>query len=204
MIELLAVIAILAILAGILIPTVGAARASADKTRTRLQFTRWTAAVEAFRQEYGYYPALGANGKLATTGDALGFVRTLSGCNPDGSAVAVAADLNGNYKRLHFCAFSDGDFIDPGRPGGIPDFSGDELLGDAFGNIEIGVLTDRNGDGIIKPADDGPAAAVRGVTGGNDLTPADSDLPSTGIRAGVLFYSAGRGQAPGDMVLSWK
>jgi hypothetical protein len=66
------------------------------------------------------------------------------------------------------------------------------------------VLVDRNGDGFIKPADDGPAAAVRAAGGAADWVPTETDLPATGMRAGVLFYSAGRGASPDDMVLSWK
>lgn len=204
LVELLAVVAIISVLAGILVPTIGAARASAEKARTRVRFTQWTAAMEQFRHEYGYYPAVGAEGKLATAADVLQFVRTLSGRNPDGSAVAGGADLNGNLKRLQFCSFADADFLDPGRPGGSPDFSGDELLCDSFGNTEIGVLADRNGDGFIKPADDGPVAVVLGAASGAGFAPGETDLPAGGVRAGVLFYSAGRGASPGDMVLSWK
>jgi prepilin-type N-terminal cleavage/methylation domain-containing protein len=204
LVELLAVISIIVLLAGILMPSLGAARASALKARTRVQFSQWTAAMEQFRQEYGYYPAVGTDGRLATAADMLKFVRTLGGRNPDGTAVTSAADLNGNLKRLSFCTFADADFLDPGRPGGVPDYGGNELLRDAFGNTEIGVLVDRNGDGFIKPADDGPVAAVRAARGTAGLAPAEADLPATGVRAGVLFYSAGRGTSPADLVLSWK
>lgn len=204
LVELLAVISIIALLAGILMPSLGAARASALKAKTRVQFSQWTAAMEQFRQEYGYYPAVGTDGRLATAADTLKFVRTLGGRNPDGTAVASATDLNGNLKRLAFCAFADADFLDPGRPGGVPDYSGDELLRDAFGNTEIAVLVDRNGDGFIEPADDGPVAAVRAPRGTAGRTPTEADLPATGVRAGVLFYSAGRGISPADLVLSWK
>ena len=204
LVELLAVVAVIALLAGMLMPSLGSARASALKARTRVQFSQWAAAMEQFRQEYGYYPVVGTDGRLATAADALKFVRTLGGRNPDGTAVAGAADLNGNLKRLSFCAFADADFTDPGRPGGAPDYSGDELLRDAFGNTEIGVLVDRNGDGFIKPADDGPVAAIRAACGTAGLTPAETDLPAAGVRAGALFYSAGRGTGPADLVLSWK
>jgi prepilin-type N-terminal cleavage/methylation domain-containing protein len=204
LVELLTVVAVIAILTGILVPTLGAARTSALKAKTRVQFSQWAAAFEQFRQEYGYYPSTGTEGKLATAADALKFVRTLSGRNPDGSAVVNAADLNGNLKRIAFCAFTEADFFDPDRPGNGVDYNGNELLCDAFGRTEIGVLIDRNGDGFIKPADDGPVAAVRGPAGGASFTPDETDLPPAGIRAGVLFYSAGRGTSPADLILSWK
>jgi prepilin-type N-terminal cleavage/methylation domain-containing protein len=204
LIELLAVVAVIAILTGILVPTLGAARRSALKAKTRVQFSQWAAAFEQFRQEYGYYPAVGTDGKLATAADTLKFVRTLSGRNPDGSAVVNPVDLNGNLKRISFCTFAEADFLDPDRPGEGVDYSGNELLCDAFGSTEIGVLVDRNGDGFIKPADDGPVAAVRGPAGGVNFAPDETDLPAVGIRAGVLFYSAGRGPSSTDMILSWK
>jgi prepilin-type N-terminal cleavage/methylation domain-containing protein len=204
LIELLAVIAVISILAGILFPAVGAAKAAAFRARTRVQFSQWTAALEQFRQEYGYYPDISTDGKLATAADTLRFVRTLSGRNPDGAPVADAADLNGNLKRIPFCGFTAADFFDPDQPGGAADYSGNELLCDAFGNTEIGVLADRNGDGLIKQTDDGPVAAVHGATGGGDFSPTATDLPSSGVRAGVLFYSAGRGVSAGDLILSWR
>jgi prepilin-type N-terminal cleavage/methylation domain-containing protein len=204
LVELLAVVAVIAILTGILVPTLGAARTSALKARTRVQFSQWAAAFEQFRQEYGYYPAVGTDGKLSTAADTLKFIRTLSGRNPDGSAVADPADLNGNLKRISFCAFAGADFLDPDRPGDGVDYSGNELLCDAFGSTEIGVLVDRNGDGFIKPADDGPVAPVRGAAGAARFAPDAADLPAAGVRAGALFYSAGRGASPADMILSWK
>jgi general secretion pathway protein G len=203
MLELLAVVAIIATLIGILVPTLGAARASACRARTRVLFSQWSAAMEQYRLEYGCYPSLGTDGKLATPADTLQFVRTLAGTNPDGSPVADVAELNGNTKRRCFCSFAAGDFFDPDRPGGAADFSGNEVLCDGFGNTEIGVLVDRNGDGFIKPADDGPVAAVNG-TGGRSYSPDETSLPPTGVRTGVAFFSAGRDAGPQDLVLSWQ
>jgi prepilin-type N-terminal cleavage/methylation domain-containing protein len=49
LIELLTVLAIIGMLAGILVPTVGAARNAAWNARTRVQFAQWAAAMEQFR-----------------------------------------------------------------------------------------------------------------------------------------------------------
>ncbi len=203
LLEVLAAIAVISILAGLLLPSLGAARAAALKARTRLQFAQWATAMEQYRQEYGCYPAVGTDGKLATAADTLQFVRTLAGSNPDGSAVADGAELNGNVRRRCFCLFSPTDFFDPDRPGGAADYSGNELLCDAFGNTEIGVLVDRNGDGFVRPADDGALAPVGGLSG-RTLAVEAAAMPAAGVRAGVVFYSAGRGENPQDLVLSWQ
>ena len=202
--ELLGVIAIIAILIAILLPTLGAARSSALKAKTRAQFTQWAAALEQFRQEYGYFPDVAADGRLASQADTLKFVRTLTGRNLDGSAVVNATDLNGNAKRIAFYSFAAGEFTDPAGPDGGVNGSSRGMLCDAFGNTEIGLLVDRNGDGLVKPGDDGTVAAVAATATSNSLAPADADLPATGVRATVLIYSAGKGASPSDLVLSWK
>jgi len=190
LIELLAVITIIGVLAALVIPTVTAVHVSVDRVRTRVQFEQWTAACAQFRQEYGYLPALGVGNKLRTAADTLGFVRMLSGRNLDGSEVEAMADLMGNTKRITFHAFADSELT-----GG--------LLTDAFGNTEFGVLWDVDGDGLVKPGIDGLAPSVQSA-GGMSLAPSSADLPASGVRAGVIFYSAGRGAVDSGLILSWK
>ncbi|HYD85248.1 MAG TPA: prepilin-type N-terminal cleavage/methylation domain-containing protein, partial [Opitutus sp.] len=67
LIELLTVIAIIAILAAILIPTVSSVRVSANKTKTKVQFSQWAGAIEAFRSEYGYAPQVTTDNLLNAT-----------------------------------------------------------------------------------------------------------------------------------------
>ena len=203
-VELLGVMSIIAILAAILLPTLGAARSAALTAKTRAQFSQWSAALEQFRQEYGYYPDVAANGRLANAADTGKFVRTLSGRNVDGTAVTNAADLNGNAKRIAFYSFAAGEFADPASTDGSVNDLSRGLLCDAFGNTEIGVMVDRNGDGLVKPGDDGTVSAVTGVRSGVSSMPAEADLPAAGVRAGVLIYSAGRGTSQSDLILSWK
>jgi type II secretory pathway pseudopilin PulG len=203
-VELLGVMSIIAILAAIILPTLGAARSAALAAKTRAQFAQWSAALEQFRQEYGYYPDVATSGRLASAADTVKFVRTLSGRNVDGTAVTNAADLNGNTKRIAFYTFAAGELVDPAHPDGGANGSVQGLLCDAFGNTEIGLLVDRNGDGLVKPGDDGTVSAVTGVQGGVSSMPAEADLPAAGVRAGVLIYSAGRGASQSDLILSWK
>ena len=58
LIELLTVITVVAILASLLFPGIRSAKVAANKARTRVQFNQWAAAIEGFRSEDGYYPAL--------------------------------------------------------------------------------------------------------------------------------------------------
>jgi len=191
LLELLGVLAVVALLAGLLIPSLRAARVATLRARTRVQFAQWAAAVEQFRQEYGYCPALGTGGKLATPADTLQFVRTLTGRNPDGSAVAATVDLNGNLRRIAFLGLTAADYADPDFPAGGTDFSGNERLCDAFGNTEIGLLWDHDGDGRVRPADDGAAVAVRAAGTGRAFGPGEADYPAAGVAGAVLFFSAG-------------
>ena len=56
LVELLTVIAIIAILAGILIPGVGVAMDRVNESRSKSFFNQIAIAVEAWKNEYGYYP----------------------------------------------------------------------------------------------------------------------------------------------------
>jgi len=190
LLELLAVITTIGVLAALVIPTVSAVRTSADRVRTRVQFSQWAVALAQFHQEYGYFPALGTDHALRTAADTVGFVRALSGRNPDGSEVAAAADLLGNTRRIAFHNFAEPEF----RAG---------LLADALGNTEIALLADTDGDGLVKPGIDGLPPAVR-AGAGPGLVPSAADLPPGGVRASVIFYSAGRGLVDSDLILSWK
>ena len=195
LIELLTVIAITGLLAAILLPTVTAARVSVNKARTRVRFNEWAAAIESFRQEYGFYPALGTGNGLFTLNDTIAFYRTLTGQNPDATGTPTVAQLNGNTKRIIFYAFGDSEIVnDPASPNY-------GRLVDGFGCPAIAVMVDQNGDGLIKR--DGSDGPVPGVGAGN-WTPGTADFPVSGVHAGVIFYSAGKNEDASDLVLSWK
>jgi len=207
LLELLSVIAIIGILAALIFPGVGAARRSANKAKTKVQFSQWATAIEGFRGEYGYYPALHNSNLVNPPGQATDaaalhlFHDILAARRRDGSALpAYAAGTNSqfpeaqNRKLISFHSFSDADFTGATSP--TPN-----LLRDAFDNTEIAVLVDRNLDGVIKAGSD--FSALPAVGG---LTPAAADFPATGVRAGVIFYAP----APGadavnpEFIFSWK
>ena len=184
-------IAIIALLVAILVPTTASVRVTAKRAKTRVQFGQWAGAMEQFRQEYGYYPAIdgGSGGKVVPEL----FAGALTGLTLDGSAPASASHLAGNARQLRFYNIGESE-LDATRT----------ELADAFGNTDMAVIYDRNGDGMIGPAD-GEVVAVQGGGGGSPSVPASDDLNlSTGVRAGVIFYSAGNGATQSDLVFSWK
>ena len=192
LLELLSVIAIIGILAALLFPGFSAARRSATKAKTKVQFAQWTAAIESFRGEYGYYPLFDAGGLVnggATATDHP--FHDLLAARKRSGAVLTAGDaaLVQNRKLIAFHAFGDAELTPAG------------LVCDAAGNTAVAVLTDRDLDGVIKPGVDFTALPVL-----NGMTPGSVDIPVTGVRAGVIFYAPAPGAtaANPEFVFSWK
>ncbi|RRK01503.1 prepilin-type N-terminal cleavage/methylation domain-containing protein [Opitutaceae bacterium TAV4] len=219
LIELLTVIAIIGILAAIIIPTVGSVRTSAKKAKTKVQFSQLIQAYELFKQEYGFYPNIGerTDGKNYLNLNTLDnddrlptevnptkkLAGALTGKKPDGTALGTGDDydgkkaLCGNRKKLSFYSFATDDLLKDDDK---------YYYQDAFGNTEIFIMCDANGDGIIKKADDGTPLKVKAKEGGSGsgtgkdefiLTLSDTDT----IRASIIIYSAGD---KGKGVKSWE
>jgi len=227
LIELLAVVAIIGILASILVPTLSAARTSSNKARTRTQFSQWAAAFENFRQEYGSYPQLypqGAqhlvNQNASTNAQAEHlFHDTLTGHRRDPSGTWPAATNRNppmpqaqNTRRIQFVSFTDNDFvIQADVTNGLNAANQLNFIRDGFHNTSIAVVTDANLDGVINVRDaTGGYPRVTPATGSTTaaISPLTTDLPATqtgGIHAGVIFYSAPPGAATGsDLIMRWK
>jgi len=198
LLELLVVIALLAVLGGLLFPAAGVARGFAQKTRTRAQFGQWALAFEQFRADYGSYPLVDSSGRI----DPIRFVAALTGHDPAGRPL-TGASLFGNVRRARYYSPTHSEWlVNDTAPA-----TGGELV-DGFRNSQIIVMVDRDGDGVIQ----GPEIIRAGLAGGNSrdgfspiIEPVDVDLAGRGIiRAGVAFYSAGRATAGTDYVFSWK
>jgi prepilin-type N-terminal cleavage/methylation domain-containing protein len=188
LVELLTVLAVIGLLAGILIPTTTAARIAAKRAKCKVQFSQWAIAMEQFRQEYGYYPPIDGGGGGRVSGEY--FSGTLTGHTLDGRAVASAVHLGGNASGIRFYSINEGD-LNESR----------SALADAFGNTDIATLYDRNGDGVID-ASDGELVDVSPTDGGVALLPAAEEVNlGAGVRAGIILYSAGAGHAQSDVVL---
>jgi prepilin-type N-terminal cleavage/methylation domain-containing protein len=232
LIELLAVIAIIGILAAILIPTTGSAQTAAKKAKTRSQFAQWGAAIEAFRQEYGYYPTFETtgNGANKVNGNTAGgtnttqlhrFYETLVGTRRDGTALVGAATgnptppLGQNTRRIQFITFTEADIV-PTTTTDSALLTKRGLIRDAFDNTDIAVLMDRNFDGKIGVG----ANNGDGINALPFVTPPDNtlrlqpsqgtagDFPTgnnVGVRAGVVFYCAPpKATTATDLLMSWK
>lgn len=244
LIELLTVIAIIGILAAIIIPVTGSVREKGKKAKARAQFAQWSAAFTQFKQEYGYWPILRdnkMNGALdyndtTIAVDDLLVQELLSGRGlktDDGTFKSTEKNMTSgsvrtqNRKRLPLYSFAQDEITSTAN--------GDTVNGavkDAFGNVEICVVFDRNNDGYIthdEKESDGTTNAfsdlVASVDGNRTLlaTEATAALdpqrqanPTNDerkIRANLVIYSPGTGKASGsnatrvgreDAMYSWR
>ena len=144
LIELLMVIAIIGILAGILIPTVGAVRKQANIAASKAQLSAYVNAIQMFKGEYGYLPFVTGNSDeevdLSSAGMCGKFMETLSGRSSTTGKV-LTTPIGGNRRLISFLSFSESEFflddsdaIDPTR------------IADRFNNTKITIVIDGDGD----------------------------------------------------------
>ncbi len=180
LVELLTVIAIIAILAGILIPAAGVVGRSVSKARTRSQFSQYAIAYEQFKAEYGFFPKMNRTGSLfRLAGNNDVFVETLSGRKRGGEAIDHPYARKANKRRITFYAFGESDFAPEALNlcgGVVPAGS----IVDGFDNPNIVVVVDDDHDGVV-------------------IGPEDEK-----INAGVIIYSEALGCDDWAEVKSWK
>ena len=217
LVELLTVIAIIGILAAILIPAVGAAKVAANRAKTKSEFSQWATAMTSFKQEYGYYPAIAyqnkVNGNSSKPGvefaNALAGKQTLKGDSYSGTNTSASVpNYGGNTKLIAFYTIGTTDTLEGS--------DGKTYLIDAFDNSDIAVRVDTNGDGKIDNNDparsdqsyinDWPTVQANTPPSGNSLNVenADTNLAANGVRAGVVFYSPGKGTTDSDIITTWQ
>lgn len=140
LVELLTVIAIIGILAGILIPVVGSARTSAGRAKSKAQFNGYALAITAFRNEYGHYPT-GLGDSEKNINEINDFVEALSGRGMDGKIAAKG----GNRRAIPFYTFAASEFEqdDDGKV-----LTNANII-DAFDNPNIMIVVDANNDGEV-------------------------------------------------------
>ena len=149
LIELLMVIAIIGILAGILIPTVGAVRKQANIAASKSQLSAYVNAIQMFKGEYGYLPFVTGSGDvevdLSENSKSTEFIETLSGRNASSGATK---SVGGNRRLIAFHSFSeseflinDSDVVDPTQ------------IADRFNNTNIKIVIDGDGDNEVTVKD---------------------------------------------------
>jgi prepilin-type N-terminal cleavage/methylation domain-containing protein len=164
LIELLMVIAIIGILAGILIPTVGAVRKQANVAASKAQLSNYVTAIQMFKGDYGYYPFVSGGGDsddftLDSAGKSSEFIQTLSGRNTDGSVISSSvAKSTGNRRRVAYHSFSESEFFIT-----VADKVSIDRIADRFNNVNISIEIDTDGDGFVSPSptENAPSSPIR-------------------------------------------
>lgn len=150
LIELLMVIAIIGILAGILIPTVGAVRKQANIAASKSQLSNYVTAITLFKGEYGYLPFVtGASDvevDLSQNATSAEFIETLSGRDPSNGTPSNAGGKN--RRMIAFHSFSESEFYLNDS-----DVVDNTQLADRFNNRNIIIVIDGDGDGEITVKD---------------------------------------------------
>lgn len=188
LVELLTVMAIIAILMGILFPTIGAAIQTAKKAQAKNDEIQLVSAIKAFYTEYGKYPLTATqtgdteikNTDLATL---LNELRVPAGYTP-----------TMNPRKLNFIEVPDAKNLNQANKekGGIGGASGGKAGQwlDPWGNTYV-VWIDGNYDNAI-------------------INPYDTTAGSATLSTGVLVYSIGRDSTKAttfkgsDDVISWQ
>lgn len=149
LVELLMVIAIIGILAGILIPSVGAVRRQANVAASKSQLSNYVNAIQMFKSEYGYFPFISGSedDDIDLSSQSSEFIETLSGRDPTSG---TRSDEGGNRRSIAFHSFSESEFYveDNGE-------TSDTQLADRFNNRNIFIEIDGDGNGRVEPSPTG-------------------------------------------------
>lgn len=147
-IELLTVIAVIAILSSILIPVTGGIMRQSRIAASKAQLWQYVNAIENFKAEYNYYPTIfgtsEVNYPMEGALNSINFIEALSGRDV---ASGNTKSVGGNYRSIQFHSFSDSEcFV---NAAGVVQ---QHRLADRFNNNLIRFRLDMNGDGFVNPS----------------------------------------------------
>ena len=158
LIELLAVVAIIGILSGVLIPAVGAVRKQSKIAASKAQLSNYVNAMQLFKAEYKYFPLVSGTAdsdeiKLSSesseSSESSDFIQVISGRDP---STGASVSFGGNRRRIGFYSFAASEFWLNNS-----DALSQTQLADRFNNTNIIIVVDTDGDGFVAPL--GPGSA---------------------------------------------
>jgi prepilin-type N-terminal cleavage/methylation domain-containing protein len=147
LIELLMVIAIIGILAGILIPTVGAVKKQANIAASKAQLSNYVNAMQLFKGEYSFFPLVSGTSdsdEITLSSESDDFIKAMSARDP---STGNSLSFGGNRRRIAFHSFSESEFALT-----ADDTVSDDQLADRFNNTNIFIVVDTDGDGFVAPS----------------------------------------------------
>jgi prepilin-type N-terminal cleavage/methylation domain-containing protein len=151
LIELLAVIAIIGILSGVLLPAVGAVKKKSKIAASKAQLSNYVNAMQLFKGEYKYFPLVSGTAdsdEILLSTESSDFIQAISARDP---STGASVSFGGNRRRIGFYSFAASEFwLD------ATDAVSQTQLADRFNNTNIVIVVDTDGDGFVAPA--GPDA----------------------------------------------
>lgn len=157
LVELLVVVAIIGILAGLIIPAVAGALTKAKLAEIRTQFSQLATSLENFKGQYGYFPSgiFDGNGRLdVSTAAGEDFYECMEGIESSGTVPG------GNRKKIKFYSFPE-DMVERNATGAYTAFKAP--LDGVNGPIIICI--DHDGDGLIETGLSGDNATINASVG---------------------------------------
>ena len=146
LIELLAVVAIIGILSGVLIPAVGAVRKQSKIAASKAQLSNYVNAMQLFKAEYKYFPLVSGTAdsdEIELISESSDFIQVISGRDP---STGASVSFGGNRRRIGFYSFAASEFwLDI-------DALSQTKLADRFNNRNIIIVVDTDGDGFVAPS----------------------------------------------------
>ncbi|MDR2778811.1 MAG: type II secretion system GspH family protein [Puniceicoccales bacterium] len=140
LLELIVVLVIMLIIAGLLFAGISTHKHATLVAKTQVQFLDYEAAINAYCREYGDLPPFFRDEELVLLSDldnAEIFVKILSGRNVDGQPLSSKEKKLLNPKGKTFHTFADAEFFM--KPDGTRDR---KILADAFNNKNIFVIVE--------------------------------------------------------------